>query len=420
MNNLLKTILNGLKTSFDSELKRVKKAVSEALNTANTAASSVDGKMDAEDPVGSGSFSMNRVKDSVVGNYSHAEGFRCTASGISSHAEGRSSNAEGSCSHAEGSSCTASGEDSHAEGSLCTASGDDSHAEGRETEASGIYSHAEGSRCAASGISSHAEGFGCTASGDESHAEGRETKASGDYSHAEGANTIAASDYQHVEGKDNIEDGEGKYIHIVGNGVLLNNKSNAHTIDWNGLGWFAGGLKVGGTGQDDETAEEVALKTDIPEIPSLEPYALKTEIPSLDNYALKSDIKSGIYSQTEQQIGTWINGKPIYRKTLVYEKNPLPANKWAYYDGNDLEGLHIDQYTNVSGICLCYSTNDANTPVWQPIPRVVPDAMTAYSIGFGDLNSSQVGVLFGTNYTRATIYLTIEYTKTTDTATIEI
>lgn len=55
---------------------------------------------------------------------------------------------------------------------------------------------------------------------------------------------------------------KGRYVHIVGNGSSAA-RSNAHTLDWSGLGWFAGGLKVGGTGQDDEAAVEVATKNDI-------------------------------------------------------------------------------------------------------------------------------------------------------------
>jgi hypothetical protein len=52
----------------------------------------------------------------------------------------------------------------------------------------------------------------------------------------------------------------GKYAHIVGNGDSESNRSNAHTLDWGGLGWFAGGLKVGGTGQDDTDAKNVATE----------------------------------------------------------------------------------------------------------------------------------------------------------------
>lgn len=138
------------------------------------------------------------------------------------------------------------------------ASGNYSHAEGYRTTASSSNSHAEGYWTRASGGESHAEGEITTASGYVSHAEGSNTTASGQYSHAEGLHTIARGNEQHVQGKYNIIDTNNQYAHIVGNGTSSTKRSNAHTIDWNGLGWFAGGLKVGGTGQDDTNAVEVA------------------------------------------------------------------------------------------------------------------------------------------------------------------
>lgn len=69
---------------------------------------------------------------------------------------------------------------------------------------------------------------------------------------------IAGSEWQCVQGKGNIVDSENKYAQIVGNGDDAN-RSNAHTLDWDGVGWYAGGLKVGGTGQDDAEAQDVML-----------------------------------------------------------------------------------------------------------------------------------------------------------------
>lgn len=156
-------------------------------STANT-------KMDAINPVGTGSFSMGREPGSVIGD----------------------------CSHAEGSSTTASGYGSHAEGNSTTASGDNSHAEGCSTIASGSYS---------------------------SHAEGFYTTASGMHSHAEGFYTTASSSWQHVQGQYNVEDSSNKYAHIVGNGTSYV-RSNAHTLDWNGVPWFKDRPQFGGTSQD--------------------------------------------------------------------------------------------------------------------------------------------------------------------------
>jgi hypothetical protein len=146
------------------------------------------------------------------------------------------------------------------------ASGGFSHAEGERTTASGHGgSHAEGYVTTASGWYSHAEGYDSTASGDGSHAEGYTAIASGECSHAEGLCTIAAGELQHVQGKNNIEDANSTYAHIVGNGSNNVNRSNAHTLDWNGNAWYSGIIKIGGTGQDDTAASEVATKTYVDE-----------------------------------------------------------------------------------------------------------------------------------------------------------
>ena len=171
--------------------------------------------------------------------------------GQNAFAEGDNTKASGSNSHAEGDSTIASGLASHAEGSG-KALGDYSHAEGASREASGRASHAEGYSTIASGQTSHAEGNQTTASGDYSHAEGDNATASGLVSHAEGSGTTAKGNNQHVQGKFNIADTTS--AHIVGNGSRYSNRSNAHTIDWNGNAWFAGDVYTGstsGTNKDD-------------------------------------------------------------------------------------------------------------------------------------------------------------------------
>ena len=144
----------------------------------------------------------------------------CKAVGLFSHAEGDSSKAIGSISHAEGTTTKASGNSSHAEGISTTASGNCAHSEGYGGNATGTNSHSEGNGCQASGNSSHAEGVGTIASQACSHSEGQWTKAS--------------SANQHVEGKYNVEDSQGKFAHIIGNGTADNARSNAFAVDWDG------------------------------------------------------------------------------------------------------------------------------------------------------------------------------------------
>lgn len=142
--------------------------------------------MTTADPVGTGSFSMNRKAGTTVGQDSSTFGSNCEASGTCSFASGMYDVVY------QGTSTPiiASGLGSHAEGMGTTASGSASHTEGRLTVASGDYSHAEGIRT--------------TASGNESHAEGYQTVASGEASHAEGYCTTADK-YQHASGKYNAK-----------------------------------------------------------------------------------------------------------------------------------------------------------------------------------------------------------------------
>ena len=250
----------------------------------NTTASGESSHAEGNSTNASGFVSHAEGDGSVAyGSSSHAEGSGTIASASCSHAEGYGTKAEGECSHAEGTGTTASVSYSHAEGqgttasAPCshaedqgtTASGTVSHAEGSGTKASNNSSHAEGGGTAASGYCSHAEGQSTTASGSSSHAEGGGTTASGFVSHAEGSGTKASGDYQHVQGRYNIEDTEGKYAHIVGNGSSsyvdgrgnITNYSNAHTLDWNGNAWFAGDIYIGGTEQNDINAKKVATET---------------------------------------------------------------------------------------------------------------------------------------------------------------
>ena len=94
------------------------------------------------------------------------------------------------------------------------------------------------------------------ASGPSSFAEGSGTIAEGRRSHAEGEGTAAYGRAQHAQGKYNIIDDDDVYAHIVGNGSS-SNRSNAHTLDWDGNAWFAGKVYVGGTGMRDPNKKEL-------------------------------------------------------------------------------------------------------------------------------------------------------------------
>lgn len=282
----------------------------------------ISGKMDKENPTGTGSFSLNRKADTTIGNYSFAEGYNTTASGMSAHAEGYATTASNHYSHAEGIQTTASGEYSHAEGRETTASGYASHAEGQNTVASEMSSHAEGYNTTASGTGAHAEGATTTASGETSHAEGNNTIASGYASHTEGYETTANSVAQHVQGEYNILDIEnanarGTYAHIVGNGTGDDARSNAHTLDWDGNAWFAGDVYVNSTSGTNKDTGSKKLAT--------EEYVgnqITANAPNLTNYktvqtAVSNPTASGSASAFIDSISQDTNGKiTVTKKNL--------------------------------------------------------------------------------------------------------
>lgn len=183
----------------------------------------IPNKLDKVNPTATGSFSLNRSANSVVGDKSSTFGNGNVASGSASHAEGYATEATGNSSHAEGSATQANGNNSHAEGFFTEANDECSHAEGYDSVANGAFSHAEGG-----------------------------STANGYYSHAEGSGTVATHRSQHVFGELNIEDSNGAsadnrgdYVEIVGNGQVVNNqlnRSNARTLKWNGDEWLAGNL----------------------------------------------------------------------------------------------------------------------------------------------------------------------------------
>jgi hypothetical protein len=241
----------------DEALKSAKKAD----NTASEASKKVAGKMEADNPTGTGAFSMGRKEGSEIGENSHAEGKNTIASDACSHAEGEGTEASGYHCHAEGYETKAEVSASHAEGHRTVAGMNAAHAEGMGTKAESPYSHVEGyeTKTVYNAPAAHAEGHQSVVleegntDGDYqfslgAHAEGWMTKASGKGAHSEGSLTTARGEAQHVQGIANIADDENKYAHIVGNGTYkwvdgkqkVDKASNAHTLDWDGNAWYAG------------------------------------------------------------------------------------------------------------------------------------------------------------------------------------
>lgn len=112
------------------------------------------------------------------------------------------------------------------------------------------------------------------------------------------------------------------------------------------------------------------------------------------------------YSTSEIKIGTF-DGKALYRRCYIGTPT-LRADKWIHLDTSS---WGIGSIINVHGMVKVSAWSHLAV---QPIPRIVPDNTAKYGIGFGDMASDNIGILFGQDYDSINkLILVIEYTKET-------
>lgn len=228
----------------------------------------------------------------------------------------------------------------------------------------------------ASGSGAHAEGIECNAQGAGAHAEGNLTQAKGFFSHAEGRGTIASGDEQHVQGNYNIEDTAHKYAHIVGNGKSDALRSNAHTVDWDGNAWFAGKIKIGGTGYDDPNAVELG--------------GGGSNYVDVDIFPTENVDKSVIYRAQEQ-------GEPV---VYIVDKNGYKTFADAY--SVMMKGATITTETYVvEALPDSMKRVDMDTVglTWAHLPLyIIESTGEVYYLADLDEGPFSMGLAFGTHY----------------------
>lgn len=110
------------------------------------------------------------------------------------------------------------------------------------------------------------------------------------------------------------------------------------------------------------------------------------------------------YSTNEIRIGTWIDGKPLYRIAL---------ESTTYATTYNIPASNVDKITKVSGMI---KRSDYN--IWQFLPSRLDNANFSAQFGNFQLDANRVvaNVSFGTNWSSnmSRIIIIIEYTKTTD------
>lgn len=108
------------------------------------------------------------------------------------------------------------------------------------------------------------------------------------------------------------------------------------------------------------------------------------------------------YSTEETIVGTWIDGKPIYRKVFTD-----PNNSWSAYDNIIGNITNFKEPTSIKAIAF----NDMGLSGWVENNEAGESRCYAYIKSNGEVHFYRNDVRDGTSYPKKVI---IEYTKTTD------
>lgn len=123
------------------------------------------------------------------------------------------------------------------------------------------------------------------------------------------------------------------------------------------------------------------------------------------------------YSTTEQRIGTWIDGKPLYRITIT---GTLNTTNGVWKDFPLFTANYIDNVVSMIGMIKIGS---GNYGFWSiPFTRLTDSAFSNREYAYMNYNKSTANFSivayhpnsYATVYSGKTFFATLEYTKTTD------
>ena len=120
--------------------------------------------------------------------------------------------------------------------------------------------------------------------------------------------------------------------------------------------------------------------------------------------------KLNTYSTNEIKVGTWINNKPIYRKTKVFSSSDTTFN----YGGEKTLNISISNVDEIINYKAFYKRSDGS---FQQVPNS-HSVMSYWGSSLYDFKTNGnctfwVGTLYNV-FTIDYLVITIEYTKTTD------
>lgn len=129
---------------------------------------------------------------------------------------------------------------------------------------------------------------------------------------------------------------------------------------------------------------------------------VKTDLVSAINELVAGN--SNNYSTSEKVVGTWIDGKPLYQKTIACGAMPNATTKTV------ASGLTNENVNRIYGFTI------NSTGIVIPLPYVDVSSNSAVQIHISYLTEShEIRIMTGSDRRGfSTSYVTLQYTKTTD------
>ena len=122
---------------------------------------------------------------------------------------------------------------------------------------------------------------------------------------------------------------------------------------------------------------------------------------------------SDYYSTDEKIVGVWLDGKPIYQKTLVGITAPVcQTDGTSVQKDIDLNYLNIDVFVGEVSNCMVPYNESYSSSIILPAISGNNHLFLWYKPNTGKIRINNSA----TNYNGAPIRITIQYTKTTDAA----
>lgn len=126
--------------------------------------------------------------------------------------------------------------------------------------------------------------------------------------------------------------------------------------------------------------------------------------PNLKTPTVHTVSDGSVYSTEEMVIGTWIDGKPLYRRTVLSQTASTGNTITTLFSVSD---WNVDVFTRIDGVW-------GGTTLGVPLN--CPEAAASHYVSSDKTFKSKVASI----HANSPLVTTLEYTKTTDTATIAI